>query len=163
MEFKQGIQLVAGTQMFKEMDADGSGMIELNEFLATCRKLNPNFREAQAKECFSKVDVDNSGELDVLEFLDAITAMNHGAAGGFGSLGFGKAIKEQMGALKKKMEEAEKRMNELQGSLQTRNAEKAAASEKFDGLKSQRRDKQAELDKIAAEMAPQKAKLSSMQ
>merc|ERR1712093_868054 len=54
-EFKQGIQLVAGAQMFKEMDEDKSGYIELNEFMNTCRKLNPEFQRSKAEEIFRKV------------------------------------------------------------------------------------------------------------
>merc|ERR1711881_583087 len=38
-EFKQGIQLVAATQIFKEMDVDGSGQIELVEFLQAAQKV----------------------------------------------------------------------------------------------------------------------------
>jgi len=161
-EFANGIKLVAGTQMFKEMDADKSGMIELPEFLATCRKLNPNFRETQARDAFAKVDCDNSGELDVMEFLDAVTEMERGGPGGFGSLGFGKAIQEQMGALKKKMAEAEKKMNQLKGSLKTRGKEKTETEAAYKSQKAGAREKQAELDKLAAQMAPQQQKLGQM-
>jgi len=161
-EFQTGIQMVGGAQMFKEMDADNSGTIELNEFVNACRATNPKFRESKAREVFASVDVDDSGKLDLLEFLDAINAMARGEAGGFGSLGFKDKLAEEMGNLKKKLAEAEKRMNGLAAGLGAKAAAKDAAQNAYGAANSARRNKQAELDKIAAQMAPQAAKLESM-
>merc|ERR1712159_412737 len=62
-EFQTGIQMVGGAQMFKEMDADNSGTIELTEFLNACRQTNRNFSDAKARKVFAQVDVDDSGKL----------------------------------------------------------------------------------------------------
>merc|ERR1712093_280255 len=67
-----------------------------------------------------------------------------------------------MGALKKKLAESEKRMNELAGGLKGKSAAKDAAKNAYDQANNARRNKQAALDKIAAQMAPQAAKLESM-
>jgi len=161
-EFQTGIQMVGGAQMFKEMDVDNSGTIELNEFMNACRKVNPNFSATKAEKAFRDVDVDNSGMLDLLEFLDAINTMSRTGAGGLGAMGFRDALKDQMGALKKKLAEAEKRMKQLAGGLKDRAAEKDRAKGAYGDMTNNRRNKQAELDQIAAKMAPQKAKLDKM-
>jgi len=161
-EFKTGIQMVGGAAMFTEMDKDNSGTIELREFLDACRATNPAFREATAKKVFQDVDVDNSGKLDQIEFLDAIIKMANGESGGFGSLGFKEKLGEQMGALKKKLAEAEARMNQLAGGLKGKAAAKESAKNAYDQANAGRRNKQAELDKLAAQMAPQKTKLEAM-
>jgi len=161
-EFQMGIQMVAGAQMFKEMDADNSGTIEMNEFINACRKVNRNFNENKARQVFNDVDVDNSGRLDLLEFLDAISSMSRGEAGGFGSMGFKDALKDQMGALRKKLAQAEARMNSLAGGLKGRQADKDRTKGQYDNQVNSRRDKQAQLDSLAAQMAPQKAKLDLM-
>merc|ERR1712093_58484 len=102
-EFQTGIQMVAGAQMFNDMD------------------------------------VDNSGRLDLLEFLDAISSMSRGEAGGFGSMGFKDALKDQMGALRKKLAQAEARMNSLAGGLKDRQAAKTATKNAYDqGVASRR-------------------------
>merc|ERR1711881_451766 len=153
---------VGGAQMFKEMDADNSGTIELNEFINACRATNPKFRESKAREVFAQVDVDDSGKLDLLEFLDAINSMAQGESGGFGALGFKDKLAEQMGALKKKLAEAEKRMNGLASGLKGKAQAKDAARDAYNTANNARRNKQAALDKIAAEMAPHAAKLDAM-
>merc|ERR1711881_314220 len=121
-----------------------------------------NFNESKARRIFNDVDVDNSGRLDLLEFLDAISAMSRGEAGGFGSMGFKDALKDQMGALKRKLAEAEAKMNALAGGLKGRAAEKDRSKGVYDQQVGARRNKQAELDSLAAQMAPQKTKLELM-
>jgi len=161
-EFQTGIQMVGGAQMFKEMDLDNSGTIEMNEFLNACQKVDSGFSRTKAEKAFRDVDVDNSGMLDLLEFLDAINTMSRTGTGGLGAMGFKDALKDQMAGLKKKLAEAEKRMNQLAGGLKDRAAAKDAAKDQYGNMTNNRRDKQAELDRIAAQMAPQKAKLDGM-
>merc|ERR1719301_294126 len=121
------------------MDADNSGTIELNEFVNACRATNPKFRESKAREVFASVDVDDSGKLDLLEFLDAINSMAQGESGGFGSLGFKDKLAEEMGNLKKKLAEAEKRMNGLAAGLGAKAAAKDQAQNAYGAANAARR------------------------
>merc|ERR1712072_1493309 len=92
------------------------------------------------------------------EQLEESIKMANGESGGFGSLGFKEKLGEQMGALKKKLAEAEARMNQLAGGLKGKAAAKENAKNAYDNANKGRRNKQAELDKLSAQMAPQKAK-----
>ncbi|KAL3931249.1 MAG: hypothetical protein SGBAC_011397 [Bacillariaceae sp.] len=58
--------------IFKFMDADGSGDIDLEEFKVGIELLNKRLPESShfedAEELFKLLDVDNSGTIDVEEF-----------------------------------------------------------------------------------------------
>jgi len=72
-EFKSGINLVASAQIFKEMDIDGNGTIELIEFLQAAQKISgTDYNKQTAMKTFKEVDIDQGGSLDLLEFLDAM-------------------------------------------------------------------------------------------
>jgi len=60
--------------LFKEVDADGSGLIEFDEFKDLLPKLGIHLTEAKAKRYFDTVDSDGSGALEVEEFKAALYA-----------------------------------------------------------------------------------------
>jgi len=148
-EFKQGIQLVAATQIFKEMDVDSSGEIELVEFLQAAQKIGgTDYNRKQASDTFKEVDIDNSGALDLLEFLDAMNTMMNTGQGGLGALGFQQELSSKMGNLRQALAKAEARMKGLEASLGDREAEKAKAEEENAKAKESARVKQEEYNRL---------------
>jgi len=148
-EFKQGIQLVAATQIFKEMDVDNSGQIELIEFLQAAQKVGgTDYNKNEAMSTFKEVDIDNSGALDLLEFLDAMNTMMNTGQGGLGRLGFQQELASKMGNLRQALTKAENRMKGLEASLGEREADKAKAGEENAKAKEQARVKQEEYNRL---------------
>merc|ERR1719359_1000135 len=141
-EFKQGIQLVAATQIFKEMDVDSSGEIELVEFLQAAAKIGgTDYNKNEAMSTFKEVDIDNSGALDLLEFLDAMNTMMNTGSGGLGRLGFQQELAGKMTGLRQALAKAEARMKGLEASLGDREADKARAEEENQKAREQARTK----------------------
>lgn len=58
-------------KVFRTMDADNSGLLDLDEFKVAARKFDLN-EEEDIKSCFNRVDIDGSGTLDFDEFRMAI-------------------------------------------------------------------------------------------
>ena len=50
------------------MDADGSGEIDLQEFVTACRQMGFDESEETMAKCFNEVDDDGSGNVDFDEF-----------------------------------------------------------------------------------------------
>jgi len=151
-EFKQGVQLVAATQIFKEMDVDSSGEIELIEFLQAAQKISgTDYNKNEAVSVFKEVDADNSGALDLLEFLDAMNTMMNTGAGGLYALGFQQELSSKMGNLRQALAKAEARMKGLESSLGEREADKAKAEEENAKQKETARIKQEEYNRIKGE------------
>ena len=64
--------------MFKLMDTDGNGTIDLQEFLSGMERFNREFLKGKkqikaSKELFESLDLDGSGEISIDEFADALT------------------------------------------------------------------------------------------
>ena len=57
------------TQVFYEMDEDGSGGIDFQEFTEAYKKINPDVSTIQLKAMFQEADIDGNGTLDLDEFL----------------------------------------------------------------------------------------------
>eukprot|EP00930_Biecheleria_cincta_P035581 TRINITY_DN24466_c0_g1_i1.p1 TRINITY_DN24466_c0_g1~~TRINITY_DN24466_c0_g1_i1.p1 ORF type:complete len:681 (-),score=130.84 TRINITY_DN24466_c0_g1_i1:142-2151(-) len=73
------------TRIFKEIDADNSGEVELEELLDGARKV-PEFRdrlrvldidESDLKQLFKMLDNDNSGTISSSEFINALSRWMH--------------------------------------------------------------------------------------
>jgi len=161
-EFKQGISLVAATQMFKDMDKDGSGTIEFPEFQGVAGNLNPSWSTVKVREVFNEVDVDNSGTLELLEFLDAINRMHNTGQGGLMALGFERALGNQMRDLKNKIAQVEAKMGGLKQSMSDNERLKGETQGYYNQQKGAARGKQAEHDKLNARMGPAKVDLDSI-
>merc|ERR1712079_113629 len=57
---------------FKKFDKDGSGELEMPEFIKAWRFLDLKGDDEEIKNAFKSVDVDNSGIVERREFIDAI-------------------------------------------------------------------------------------------
>lgn len=55
-------------QVFNEMDADGSGLIDLEEFILAYNRVHEGLSRDEIELIFREADVDGSGELDYEEF-----------------------------------------------------------------------------------------------
>lgn len=161
-EFKQGIALVAATQMFKDMDKDSSGTIEFEEFQAVGGNLNPDWSTVKIREVFNEVDIDNSGTLELLEFLDAINKMHNTGQGGLMALGFERALGNQMRDLKNKIQQVEAKMNGLKDSMVDNEKLKGETDAYYKQQKGQARNAQADHEKLEARMGPAKGDLDNM-
>jgi len=161
-EFKQGIALVAATQMFKDMDADKSGTIEFPEFQGVASNLNPSWSTVKVREVFNDVDIDNSGTLELLEFLDAVTKMQNTGSGGLMAIGFDRAIAGQMRDLKNKIAQVEAKMGGLKQSMADNDKLKGETQGYYNQQKRAARNKQASHEKLGARMAPAKIDLDAI-
>ena len=65
-------ELKAYVELFREIDADGSGGIDRGELRKAMRVKMGNLSEARIDEVFDAVDEDGNGELDVDEFIAAL-------------------------------------------------------------------------------------------
>ena len=57
-------------KMFKELDADESGLLDLDEIRQLCNDLGITLTDEQYTELLAKIDEDGSGECDFDEFFD---------------------------------------------------------------------------------------------
>eukprot|EP00747_Dinoflagellata_sp_TGD_P219824 gnl/TRDRNA2_/TRDRNA2_91870_c0_seq1.p1 gnl/TRDRNA2_/TRDRNA2_91870_c0~~gnl/TRDRNA2_/TRDRNA2_91870_c0_seq1.p1 ORF type:complete len:464 (+),score=71.94 gnl/TRDRNA2_/TRDRNA2_91870_c0_seq1:41-1393(+) len=55
--------------LFRRVDADGSGMLSRIELRKLLMRLNPRFTEEEITEALKRIDVDGNGEIDAEEFL----------------------------------------------------------------------------------------------
>ena len=63
-------------EIFKEFDADNSGLIDQDEFLAMIEALQFKLPEAKALKFFAHCDKNGSGEIDLEEFESVLFALN---------------------------------------------------------------------------------------
>merc|ERR1711881_249925 len=170
-----GINLVASAQIFKEMDVDGNGTIELIEFLQAAQKIGgTDYNKQTAMKTFKEVDIDQGGSLDLLEFLDAMNTLANTGSGGLGALGFAQELTAKMGNLRKALQQAEARMKELCENFQEAedddNFEKTgeigdslvAAQGALDEADLQRQELGDELKKMRAALAEEKRGLAQL-
>ena len=59
-------------ESFEEMDADGSGELDFEEFVAGIQQLDSRFTEDQVCRLMALIDVDNSGTVDFMELTRGI-------------------------------------------------------------------------------------------
>ncbi|KAI5084133.1 hypothetical protein GOP47_0000302 [Adiantum capillus-veneris] len=59
------------SQMFKNMDTDGNGMISYEELKAGLAKQGATLAESEVKQLLDAADVDGSGTIDYMEFISA--------------------------------------------------------------------------------------------
>mmetsp|Transcript_5059 Transcript_5059/g.10661 ORF Transcript_5059/g.10661 Transcript_5059/m.10661 type:complete len:1565 (-) Transcript_5059:323-5017(-) len=64
---KQGIE--NARRLFNEIDSDGNGLIELEEFIAAYQKKDANISREHLTKMFEEADIDEDGTLDFDEFL----------------------------------------------------------------------------------------------
>jgi len=57
-------------KMFHELDADGSGLLDMDEIKQLCQDLGLNLTEEEYGMVMAKIDEDNSGECDFDEFFE---------------------------------------------------------------------------------------------
>jgi len=58
-------------KVFQEIDYNGSGMLELDEFLAAMKLMNPDLTSAQSNALFRRIDQDENHCISFIEFLAA--------------------------------------------------------------------------------------------
>ena len=63
-------------EIFNEFDADNSGLIDQDEFLAMIEALQFKLPEAKALKFFAHCDKNGSGEIDLEEFESVLFALN---------------------------------------------------------------------------------------
>ena len=63
-------------EILKEFDADNSGLIDQDEFLAMIEALQFKLAEAKALKFFAHCDKNGSGEIDLEEFESVLFALN---------------------------------------------------------------------------------------
>jgi len=71
-------------EIFKEFDADNSGLIDQDEFLAMIEALQFKLPEAKALKFFQHCDKDGSGEINLEEFQSVLFACNPTSGNTFG-------------------------------------------------------------------------------
>lgn len=54
-------------EIFHSTDTDGSGSIDLEEFIEAYKKINPDVDQVQLEAIFEEADIDGNGELDLEE------------------------------------------------------------------------------------------------
>jgi Ca2+-binding EF-hand superfamily protein len=64
---RQGIE--NARRLFNEIDSDGNGVIELDEFIEAYQKKDPSVSKEHLRKLFSEADVDESGTLEFDEFV----------------------------------------------------------------------------------------------
>jgi hypothetical protein len=64
---RQGIE--NARRLFNEIDSDGNGVIELDEFIEAYQKKDPGVSKEHLRKLFSEADVDESGTLEFDEFV----------------------------------------------------------------------------------------------
>jgi calcium-dependent protein kinase len=69
-------ELAGLKEMFKAMDADGSGAITFDELKEGLKRLGSNLSESEIRDLMEAADVDNSGTIDYDEFIAATVHMN---------------------------------------------------------------------------------------
>jgi calcium-dependent protein kinase len=69
-------ELAGLKEMFKAMDADGSGAITFDELKEGLKRLGSNLNESEIRDLMEAADVDNSGTIDYDEFIAATVHMN---------------------------------------------------------------------------------------
>jgi Ca2+-binding EF-hand superfamily protein len=52
-----------------EIDSDGNGLIELEEFIEAYQKKDPNVSKQHLRDLFEEADTDENGKLDFDEFV----------------------------------------------------------------------------------------------
>ena len=57
-------------QVFNEIDEDGSGELDYDEFLSAFKKINPDASIDHLQATFEEADIDGSGTLDFNEVSD---------------------------------------------------------------------------------------------
>uniref|UniRef100_A0A7S0ZCC5 EF-hand domain-containing protein n=1 Tax=Timspurckia oligopyrenoides TaxID=708627 RepID=A0A7S0ZCC5_9RHOD len=57
---------------FKHVDADGNGVLDVDEFLLLLKMLGKKMSKEDAEELFRKIDKDHSGTIDFDEFVDSV-------------------------------------------------------------------------------------------
>ena len=73
LRWNSRLQGLFALRVFKEVDTDGSGMIDLDEFKALVERCGLRVPLRVIRNAFREVDVDDSGELDFSEFLRAMS------------------------------------------------------------------------------------------
>lgn len=68
----EGFQVDKLVELFEETDADGSGKIDEDEFVALVMKLMPGRGEAYARSLMSFADKDGGGDISFAEFIDLL-------------------------------------------------------------------------------------------
>lgn len=63
-------------EMFKMMDADGSGAITFEELKEGLHRVGSNMRESDMRDLMDAADIDKNGTIDYSEFLAATMHMN---------------------------------------------------------------------------------------
>ncbi|CAF0860132.1 unnamed protein product [Adineta ricciae] len=65
-------------KIMKEMDTDGNGSVEFDEFVKVMRKVyERNFTDEEMRKAFACFDVDNSGYITVNELREVLGRLNH--------------------------------------------------------------------------------------
>ena len=77
---RQGIE--NARRLFNEIDSDGNGVIELDEFIEAYQKKDPNVSQQHLRKLFEEADIDENGTLEFDEFvkgkyLDVLTLLCH--------------------------------------------------------------------------------------
>ena len=67
MKEKAGVAKVR--KLFDEIDTDGSGTIDVDEFIIAMKRSDPSLTEDDCRKIFQEADVDHSGEFSFEEFL----------------------------------------------------------------------------------------------
>ncbi|KAK1740349.1 hypothetical protein QTG54_009299 [Skeletonema marinoi] len=57
-------------KIFEEIDADGSGELDFDEFVEAYKKINPDVSLPQLEQMFKEADLDGGGTLDFDEFVE---------------------------------------------------------------------------------------------
>ncbi|CAI0410606.1 unnamed protein product [Linum tenue] len=63
-------------EMFKMIDADGSGQITFDELKAGLKRVGANLKESEIYDLMQAADIDNSGTIDYAEFIAATLHLN---------------------------------------------------------------------------------------
>ena len=61
-----------GPESFRIFDADGSGSVDVDEFLTVLRNMGVKLSEEEAVELVKLVDTDGSGDVDYEEFMEVM-------------------------------------------------------------------------------------------
>lgn len=80
MEARPPLQARATEQLFRQLDADGSGQIDVAELRAAL--LQHGFGPHEAEQMLRAVDTDRSGQVSLVEFKDAFSGLGSRTLGG---------------------------------------------------------------------------------